>query len=1151
MKAQHALFLLFSTHLLTAAPDTVDPTFAASAGQFFDASDFGTISSVLVQPDGKILFGSNEMSAQSGTLEVPLVRFNPDGSLDNTFFADNEPNGSDSGIYFDSAGWPEVHALGLQSDGKIIAAGVMQGVRNGTAASPTTEFPSQSIVRFNADGTIDTTLQTNGTLSWPVGGLNYIEELTVQPDDKIICVGGFGGFRDTPASAYTTRYGIARLNANGSLDTGFQIDPSEFGVPAGASLVRGWFRQATLDSCGNIYLAGLLEWGSQFSPSTLPVLARLYPDGTRDTGFNPTPPAGITDWQGVTISADGRILAYGITSSGNILQRYFDDGSLDNSFTLDPTAGQIDTRPLRLDGPFERILLAQNNAGSQSSLVRLISNGNLDNTFSATAQWTANPNGSQPGFFQNFTTGWNGTIYSGDGFDSVNGTSTNKVVAFEGNPSASSVTIDFRPLKALESQGTLYLTVTRTGDTTNAASANYSFTLTQASVNDLVPTPGSISWAAGEGGPKTIAVTITDDSFVEGDENLIFVLSALTNLTDLGGDSTTITIIDDEVAPSITSQPTSITVAQGNPASFSVAVTSPVPPTFQWRKDGIDIPGANSSTYSISSTSPTDEADYTVVVTNLTGSTTSSPATLTVLPPSASVDPTFTPAAGLQPNSLAILPDNSLIILDGNFSSGYTLKKILPDGSVDATFNPTFSLISGYSSLNIDAFPLPNGQFIISGNFADVNGTARPQLARLNADGTLDPTFDAALPNAFNSPISGVAVTSSGTVYYAFKPGGQAGGLRRALNDGSTDPSFNTAIASNTNGFLWALEELPDGSLLISHTSGSSFSFTRGITRLNSDGSDFPGFNSSTALFPQTTDFALLPDGSFAAARNTTLELYDPLGNVLDTFTFTDAITSVHYHRGRLIVTGPTEYNSTPIPGIARLSLDGTLDTNFPGGSGPNANVQNAAFDSSDRLVTFGTFTTWNGESRNRIARLTLDNPEIAFATLSSTANETDGTIAISLIRYGDNSSPASVTVTSTNGTASAPGDFTAVNQVVTWPANDSTPQTISVTLLDDSTLDGDLSFTLALSNPVDTLLVPGDHIINILDDDSLPTITQQPANTSTVLGLSASFAVTATSPPPDTEQRCRDGVAIPRAPTPPNNTATPTPPHHRAHTPA
>src|SRR5690606_17766483 len=94
-----SLFVISST--LPAAPDTVDPVFAGTAGLIYgdDEGDFGSVASILVQPDGKILVGSNEMATHLGTapnhFQVPLLRFNPDGTVDETFFADEDPDGED------------------------------------------------------------------------------------------------------------------------------------------------------------------------------------------------------------------------------------------------------------------------------------------------------------------------------------------------------------------------------------------------------------------------------------------------------------------------------------------------------------------------------------------------------------------------------------------------------------------------------------------------------------------------------------------------------------------------------------------------------------------------------------------------------------------------------------------------------------------------------------------------------------------------------------------------------------------------------------------------------------------------------------------------------------------------------------------------
>ena len=82
--------------------------------------------------------------------------------------------------------------------------------------------------------------------------------------------------------------------------------------------------------------------------------------------------------------------------------------------------------------------------------------------------------------------------------------------------------------------------------------------------------------------------------------------------------------------PSITTQPSSATKNVGESVTFSVAANGTAPLAYQWRKNGIDISGATSSSYTISSVATGDAGSYDVVVTNGCGSATSSAATLTV-----------------------------------------------------------------------------------------------------------------------------------------------------------------------------------------------------------------------------------------------------------------------------------------------------------------------------------------------------------------------------------------------------------------------------------------------------------------------------------------------------------------------------------------
>ena len=83
-------------------------------------------------------------------------------------------------------------------------------------------------------------------------------------------------------------------------------------------------------------------------------------------------------------------------------------------------------------------------------------------------------------------------------------------------------------------------------------------------------------------------------------------------------------------APTITSQPSASPVAVGSAVSLSVVAGGTAPLSYQWRKDGVAISGATSSTYTIASTKTSDAGNYTVVVTNSAGSVTSNSTVLTV-----------------------------------------------------------------------------------------------------------------------------------------------------------------------------------------------------------------------------------------------------------------------------------------------------------------------------------------------------------------------------------------------------------------------------------------------------------------------------------------------------------------------------------------
>ncbi|MBT63012.1 MAG: hypothetical protein CML13_07350 [Puniceicoccaceae bacterium] len=1140
-----------SISALRAAPDTVDAVFANSAGQVFEAAEYGGIASVLVQPDGKILFGSNEMPAvlDRGTpgetsLALPLIRFNPDGTVDNTFYADNHATGSDAGIYYDSNGWPEVHALGLLSDGKIVAAGVMQGVRTGTYSSPGTYLESNSIVRFNADGTIDTSFQTAGTIGWPTGGLNYIEAVTIQPDDKTIAVGGFAGFQDASTSPYIARYGIARLNVDGSVDTGFEIDPSEFGVPSGVYAVRGFFGAAALDASGKIYVTGYFEWGYSYPAPRIHVVARLFPDGHRDPSFNPTLPVNLEEARGVVVEPDGKLVVLGqyeSPASSSWMVRLNPDGSVDPSFTLDPALGVVSARPLQRD-PAGKYLLVTSASGTRDRMQRILSDGSLDPSFDASSLWTDHPSGTaESGYFSNATTAPNGKIYAGSAFDSVNGTPTVKLVAFEGDSMPAALTWTATAPSVVENAGSITLSVRRTGPLSGAVSVDYSTSFGSAGASDLTATSGTLHWADGLGGVQSLVIPISQDALSEGDENFSVNLSSAVGDPIAGPSSVSVTIIDDEALPVITADPVSLAVKEGASATFSVGVSSPVPVSYQWQKDGVDIPGATSSSYSIAATEPSSAADYSVVVSTPAGSTPSAAASLTVIPPAALPEAGVSLTGVTTPGAFTLLTDGSLLMLDGNYSIGYTLRKLDSSFTVDPSFTVTTTPASGYYANSAYPSPiaLPNGQFLATGNFSEINGTSRLNLARMNAYGTLDNAFvpfynGGSFPvgsyTGYYNGLRGVHVGESGTVYALVASSNQGNHLYRLLADGSADPSFSIAYNYSTYANFTALKELPDDSLLIGYTAGGYGGLVRGIRRLLPDGS-FDSDFSHVATSSNTTGFALLGDDRFAAIHGNELTIHNLAdGTVLETHTFTGTLTSIQSYRGRLLLTGASAFGSTTLPGIALFSLDGTVDDNFPGGAGPNGYVTNAVVDAQGRILVSGSFTTWNGVAADGFARLLVEGAELGFALTAASPFEDEGTLSVELVRYGDSSDAASVRVTSVDGSASSPDDFAALDQTLTWAAGDATPKSVSLTLVDDAAIEGDETLTLQLSEVVGAGLISSDLAVTLHDDDSLPQITTQPAETFAVLGQAATFTVTATSPSAMSYQWYLDGQPIPAA---------------------
>lgn len=204
------------------------------------------------------------------------------------------------------------HAIAMQADGKILAAG------SGTNAT---------VVRYNTDGTLDTGFGTAGIATLPSGSteLSIINSLALDGSGKIVVagIGTSGGF---------FRMAAARLNSDGSLDTTFGAS----GIFYSPFTSNGSYgaQDVAIQADGKIVLVG--ETADKFA------VVRLNTDGTRDTagfgagiGYVTTVIPGSPYAHKVAIQADGKIVVMGYTYNAGagttVVAKYNTDGTLDTA----------------------------------------------------------------------------------------------------------------------------------------------------------------------------------------------------------------------------------------------------------------------------------------------------------------------------------------------------------------------------------------------------------------------------------------------------------------------------------------------------------------------------------------------------------------------------------------------------------------------------------------------------------------------------------------------------------------------------------------------------------------------------------------------------------------------------------------------------
>lgn len=250
-----------------------DTSFAGEGLQVVTISAFRAVTAFAFQPEGKIVIGGD------ADCHFALARYDLEGNPDRTFGTD--------GVVTSNVGRSALSPLTVQPDGKIVGMGYA--------------YDDLLAVRYNADGSVDSSFGANGTVTIPLGDKAAVSH---QPDGTLVIAGYLYQEADPD-------FAVLRYHPDGTLDTTFG---------AGGIVTTHYRDIANGDQC-------------ETAIPRLPEVVR---------GYTGPPPLVLRDGAAaVLVQPDGRIVVAGTADYALALVRYNPDGALDRSFG---TGGTVTVR---------------------------------------------------------------------------------------------------------------------------------------------------------------------------------------------------------------------------------------------------------------------------------------------------------------------------------------------------------------------------------------------------------------------------------------------------------------------------------------------------------------------------------------------------------------------------------------------------------------------------------------------------------------------------------------------------------------------------------------------------------------------------------------------------------------------------------------
>jgi uncharacterized delta-60 repeat protein len=267
----------------------------------------------------------------------------------------------------------------------------------------------------------------------------------------------------------------------------------------------------------------------------------------------------------------------------------------------------------------------------------------------------------------------------------------------------------------------------------------------------------------------------------------------------------------------------------------------------------------------------------------------------------------------------------------GGDDDGITI--INPTGTLDTIFDPGTGVNDKVFCITIQN----NGKIIIGGNFSDYNGTGRNQIARINANGFIDTSFDPGTGTAAGT-IQDISIQNDGKIIITGAFTSYRGYSRNRIARIDANGSLDTTLAPGTgaDNIVNDGKIQNDGKIMIV---GNFINFNgtdqNRVARINTNGS---------------LDATFVPGATGANNSVSCLAIQSD---------------------GKIIIGGNfTDYNGTGRNRIARINANGSIDTTFDPGTGANGSILCLAIQSDGKIIIGGDFTDYNGTGRNRIARI-------------------------------------------------------------------------------------------------------------------------------------------------------------------------------------